>query len=92
MAVYYYSHWPDGLERRAKTKYVLTPAQKHDLRREVVHAISLGAKTFEKASEMLPQWQPLHVKRTFAEVGRAEAWWAAIRGELRRGVARLRGL
>lgn len=97
LAVYYYSHWPDGLERRAKTKYVLTPAQKDDLRREVLQAISRGAKTFEDASGMLPEWQPSHVKRMFAEVvftdvGGVESRWAAFREGLRRGVARLRGL
>lgn len=92
LAVYYYSPWPDGLERRAKTNYVLTPSQKDNLRREVLQAISRGARTFEQASEMLPQWQPSHVKRTFAEVRRVGTWWTALRGGLRRGVARLRGL
>lgn len=68
LAVYYYSHWPNGLERRAKTNYALTPTQKDNLRREVLQAISQGAKTFEETCEMLPQWQPVHVKRIFAEV------------------------
>lgn len=92
LAVYYYSQWPDGLERRAKTKYVLTPAQNDHLRVEVVQAISRGAKTFEEASEMLPQWQPLHVRRIFAEARDGGTWWDAFRGGLRRSVARLRGL
>lgn len=73
MAVYYYSAWPEGLERRAKTNYVLTPAQKEDLRAEIRRAISEGAKTFEEASEMIPKWQPAHVKRMFSEVARVGA-------------------
>jgi hypothetical protein len=73
LAVYYYSHWPEGLIRRAKTNYVLTPVQKDDLRHEVLRAISLGAKTFEEASEMIPRWQPAHVKRIFAELARVGA-------------------
>ena len=71
IAVYYYGHWPNGLERRAKTNYVLTPEQKVVLRADVLNAISRGANTFEEASEMVPQWQPSHVKRTFAEIARA---------------------
>lgn len=68
MAVYYYGKWPEGLERRAKTNYVLTPAQKSELRDEVLRAMSEGATTFEEASEIIPQWQPAHVKRMFAEL------------------------
>jgi hypothetical protein len=94
LAVYYYTDWPKGLERRAKTNYVLIPAQNDKLRREVLLAISQGAKTFEEASKMLPQWQPIHVERVFAEVGdvgSVRSRWAAFRGGLRRRVARLRG-
>lgn len=70
LAVYYYSYWPDGIERRAKTNYVLTPEQKAALRADVLSAIAQGAKTFEEASEMAPRWQPAHVRRMFAEVAR----------------------
>jgi len=70
IAVYYYSHWPEGLERRAKTNYVLTPDQRSGLRNEVLRAISEGATNFEQASAMIPRWQPAHVKRMFAEVAR----------------------
>lgn len=68
IAVYYYSLWPDGLERRAKTRYVLTPWQKQELQDEVASAIAKGAQTFEEASAMIPTWQPAHVKRMFAEL------------------------
>ena len=68
LAVYYYSLWPEGLERRAKTYYVLTPNQKKGLREDVSSAMQKGATNFEEASEMLPAWQPAHVKRMFSEL------------------------
>lgn len=68
IAVYYYSKWPDGLERRAKTYYVLTPQQKGALRSDVELAMARGADNFEQAANMLPAWQPAHVKRMFAEL------------------------
>lgn len=73
IAIYYYSHWPEALERRAKTNYVLTPTQKAHLRSEIQRAISEGATNFEEASQRIPHWQPAHVKRMFAEVARVGA-------------------
>ncbi|WP_238705113.1 NAD-dependent epimerase/dehydratase family protein [Parasedimentitalea marina] len=36
LAVYYYTDWPEGLEQRAKTTYVLTPDQQQDLRQDLL--------------------------------------------------------
>ncbi|WP_083276864.1 2OG-Fe(II) oxygenase [Sphingobium phenoxybenzoativorans] len=68
IAVYYYSKWPEGLERREKTNYILTPSQKDVLRQRVREAIDAGAENFEAASALIPDFQPAHVKRIFAEV------------------------
>jgi len=87
LAVYYYSQWPQGLERRAKTNYVLTPPQKDALRHDVAQAMAQGAKTLEEVCEVLPQWQPSHVKRMLLSrpppretlKGRLGRWWSGRR-------------
>lgn len=73
VAVYYYSDWPEGLERRAKTHYVLTPQQKQVLRALVTDAINKGARNFEEASQMIPNFQPSHIKRMFLDLDAARA-------------------
>ena len=66
MAVYYYSDWPEGLERRAKTNYVSTPEQKSKGLSVIENAIKEGKiTTWEEASTLLPDVQPSHVKKLF---------------------------
>jgi hypothetical protein len=64
---YYYSKWPEGLERRKETNYVLTPSQDESLRRQVINAINAGVRTWEEASKEATEWAPNHVKRIFRE-------------------------
>jgi hypothetical protein len=65
IALYYYSEWPEGLEQRAKTNYVLTPEQKTRLAADLHAAVAAGADNWEDAAIRLPNWQPIHVKRMF---------------------------
>jgi 2OG-Fe(II) oxygenase superfamily len=71
IALYYYSEWPAGLERRSKTNYVLTPSQKLLLLADVRAAIEAGAANWEEASTNLPNWQPGHVKKIFRKFDNA---------------------
>lgn len=73
MAVYYYSDWPAGLERRAKTNYVLTPDQVGTLKSLIAQAIDAGAQNFEEAAEKIPGFQPAHIKKLFSEVKSARS-------------------
>jgi len=71
IALYYYSEWPAGLERRSKTNYVLTPPQKVHLLADVRAAIEAGAANWVEASTSLPNWQPVHIKKIFRDMGNA---------------------
>jgi len=42
MAVYYYSEWPDGIEKRARTNYQLVPGQWADLCGRIISRIEQG--------------------------------------------------
>lgn len=68
VALYYYSEWPDGLEQRAKTNYVLTPDQNAHLLSDLRGVIDLGVTDWEDAASKLPLWQPGHVKKMFRKV------------------------
>jgi Rps23 Pro-64 3,4-dihydroxylase Tpa1-like proline 4-hydroxylase len=68
VALYYYSEWPDGLERRAKTNYVLTPGQKAHLVADLRAVVGGGTMNWEQAAEQLPQWQPFQVKKMFRKL------------------------
>jgi Rps23 Pro-64 3,4-dihydroxylase Tpa1-like proline 4-hydroxylase len=65
IALYYYSDWPEGLERRSKTNYVLTPPQKALLSADLRAVIKSGVANWEEAAAQLPDWQPVHIKRMF---------------------------
>lgn len=67
IALYYYSDWPEGVEQRVKTNYVLTPEQKERLLVDVQRAVEEGAGTWEDVAAKLPAWQPIHVKKMFRE-------------------------
>ena len=71
VALYYYSDWPEGLEQRAKTNYILTPSQKALLLTDLRAVMQSGAATWEEAAAKLPDWQPIHVKRMFRNLDRA---------------------
>lgn len=68
VALYYYSEWPDGLEQRAKTNYVLTPHQKTHLLAELRAVVEAGATNWEEAAAQLPDWQPFQVKKMFRKL------------------------
>lgn len=68
IALYYYSDWPDGLEQRAKTNYVLTPFQKTVLMDQLREVVKSGATNWEEAAEKLPDWQPFQVKKMFRKL------------------------
>lgn len=67
LAVYYYTDWPEGLEQRAKTLYVLTPDQKEDLRSDLLKAWEkIGSE--EQAFEAAGRYQPRHVRQVYREL------------------------
>lgn len=68
IALYYYSEWPEGLEQRAKTRYVLTPNQQENLLAELRAAVEDGVTDWEEAAARLPSWQPVHVKRMYRKL------------------------
>lgn len=68
VALYYYSDWPEGLEQRAKTKYVLTPDQEAKLLSDLRTVVEGGASNWEDAAAKLPYWQPVHVKKMFRKL------------------------
>jgi len=70
VALYYYSTWPEGLERRSKTNYVLTPDQNRSLLMDLRRVVEAGASSWEEAAAQLQHWQPVHVKRLFGEINR----------------------
>jgi len=67
LAVYYYTDWPEGLEQRAKTLYVLTPEQKADLRADLLAAWD-GISSEEEAFEAAQRYQPRHVRQVYREL------------------------
>lgn len=68
IALYYYSDWPEGIERRAKTRYELTPDQKSELLGEIRAAVTAGATNWEEAAAAITGWQPAHVKKMFRKL------------------------
>ena len=70
MAVYYYTDWPDGLEHRAATTYVLTPPQQAALR-DILRGQMDQLHSVKAAQKAAPSYQPRHVQQVY-EALRAE--------------------
>ncbi|MDC1494508.1 2OG-Fe(II) oxygenase [Planktomarina temperata] len=71
LAVYYYTDWPNGLEQRAKTLYVLTPDQKIDLVNDLMnnwHSI----KSEDDAFYFANRYQSRHVRAVYRELKKAQ--------------------
>jgi len=64
LAVYYYTDWPEGLEQRAKTTYVLTPDQQQDLRQDLLAGWDQIADA-DAACRLARRYQPRHVRQTY---------------------------
>ncbi len=64
LALYYYSKWPRGLERRSKTTYVLTPKQQADLDGKLA-ALLQEIDDEKEACARLSTYRPTHVKLAY---------------------------
>lgn len=67
LAVYYYTDWPEGLEQRAVTTYMLTPDQKDDLIRELTAAAD-QIHNEKDAVRLAPRYSPRHVRAVYKEL------------------------
>jgi Rps23 Pro-64 3,4-dihydroxylase Tpa1-like proline 4-hydroxylase len=61
LAVYYYSDWPEGLVKRSKTLYVLSPSQRANLIKLLSDNLS-SIENEQEAIALASEFQPRHVK------------------------------
>ncbi len=68
MAAYYYSIWPEGLEKRAKTRYRLVPWQVATLRERIGELRDQGKGTDSIVAELSATFEPNDIARVLGVI------------------------